>query len=158
MLILYLFQGPVGLDGAPGQPGLNGDKGQKGETGTGSPYQFMSKDDLAKNGYNVPEENVLVLKGEPGDSGPRGPPGPQGPNGLPGMDGIQGLQGVAGPPGPPVITSAPTAKSRPPPGPPIASPIPRKAVTSSSHSAKPGGWYDCCTARLSTHPDFDDLA
>ena len=28
----------------------------------------MSKDDLAKNGYTVPEENVLVLKGEPGDS------------------------------------------------------------------------------------------
>ena len=68
-----------------------------------------------------------------------------------------------GPPGPPMTASAPTAKSRPPPGPPAPSltspiprtPIPRKAISSSSHSAKTGSWYDCCMARLSTHPDFE---
>ena len=31
----------------------------------------MSKDELAKNGYNVPDDNVLIVKGEPGDVGPK---------------------------------------------------------------------------------------
>ena len=55
----------MGLDGPPGQPGTG--------------YQFMSKEDLTKNNFPVPEDDILALKGEPGEPGPKSPPGPQGP-------------------------------------------------------------------------------
>ena len=58
------------MDGAPGQPGLAGEKGQRGESGTaGEGYQFLSKEEVTARGYTLPEDDVLVLKGEPGDTG-----------------------------------------------------------------------------------------
>ena len=59
-----------------------------------------------------------------------------------------------GPPGPPL---AATTRTKPPPGPPTTFTLttPRKGTVSPSNSAKQGGWYDCCMARLSTHPDYE---
>ena len=61
---------------------------------------------------------------------------------------------AAGPPGPPQPVLRKT-----PPGPPISfqksSSISIKPSFSLLPSGKQGAWYDCCTARLSTHPDFE---
>ena len=89
-MILYLDQGPVGLDGAPGQAGRHGEKGAKGEPGSGSPFQVLDRAELGSRGFNLPsDDKVLVIKGEAGEAGPSGLPGPQGPAGLPGVGGIQ---------------------------------------------------------------------
>jgi len=61
---------------------------------------------------------------------------------------------AAGPPGPPQPVLRKT-----PPGPPISfqksSSISTKPSFGLLPSGKQGAWYDCCTARLSTHPDFE---
>ena len=88
-VIVSCEQGPVGLDGAPGQPGAAGEKGQKGETGSGSPFQVLDRAELSSRGWSVPEDKVLVIKGEQGEPGIQGQPGTQGPAGLPGVGGIQ---------------------------------------------------------------------
>ena len=60
----------MGLDGPKGEPGLSGHKGQKGEGGAGSGYEFMTRNEVVSRGYKLPHENeVLVLKGEPGEPG-----------------------------------------------------------------------------------------
>ena len=60
----------------------------------------------------------------------------------------------AGPPGPPQPVLRKT-----PPGPPISFQKSSSVSTRPSFglppSGKQGAWYDCCTARLSTHPDFE---
>ena len=61
---------------------------------------------------------------------------------------------ATGPPGPPQPVLRKT-----PPGPPISfqksSSISTKPSFGLLPSGKQGAWYDCCTARLSTHPDFE---
>jgi hypothetical protein len=100
MSLLFMPQGPIGLDGPKGEPGLSGLKGQKGEAGAGSGYQFMTRNEAVSRGYQIPDNEVLVLKGEPGEQGLPGPSGPPGTAGLPGMDGVQGRPGTDGGPGP----------------------------------------------------------
>jgi hypothetical protein len=100
MSSLFMPQGPIGLDGPKGEPGLSGLKGQKGEAGAGSGYQFMTRNEAVSRGYQIPDNEVLVLKGEPGEQGLPGPSGPPGTAGLPGMDGVQGRPGTDGGPGP----------------------------------------------------------
>jgi hypothetical protein len=114
--VYFNMQGPIGLDGPKGEPGLSAPKGQKGEAGAGSGYQFMTRNEAVSRGYQIPENEVLVLKGEPGEAGA---PGPAGQPGLPGMDGVPGRAGADGVPG----LVGPGGKAGPPgkdgkPGPP----------------------------------------
>ena len=44
----------------------------------------------------ISEEQIIMLKGEPGGPGPVGPVGPQGDTGAPGYDGVEGRQGDPG--------------------------------------------------------------
>ena len=123
----------------PGSDGNYSDNSESGNEGDVENRKAKDKHTLDEN-----TSEILVLK-----TVPKKPPGP--PSQTPKIP--------PGPPGPPLAASAPAAQNRPPPGPPVATPatlpIPRKAISSSSHSAKQGSWYDCCTARLSTHPDFE---
>ena len=125
-------------NGGQGSDGNYSDDSETGDEGDFENQKTKEKRTLVEN-----SSEIVVL--EPVS---KRPPGPS----------SQTLKIPPGPPGPPMIASAPTSKSRTPPGPPAASLTPqiqRKFISSSSQSAKPGGWYDCCTARLSTHPDFE---
>ena len=44
----------------------------------------------------ISQEQIMMLKGEPGAPGPVGPVGPQGDTGTTGYDGIEGRQGDPG--------------------------------------------------------------
>merc|ERR1719462_662362 len=129
----------VEKNGGQGSDGNYSDNSDSGNEGNFENQETNEKHTLAEN-----TSEIVVLK-----TVPKKPPGPT----------SQTLKIPPGPPGPPIATSVPTAQSRPPPGPPSAAaltpPISRNTISSSSHSAKQGGWYDCCTARLSTHPDFE---
>ena len=59
-----MFQGPVGLDGAPGQAGRHGEKGAKGEAGEGSPFQVLDRAELSARGFPLPEpgDKVRVVR------------------------------------------------------------------------------------------------
>ena len=116
-----------------GSDGNYSDNSESGNEGDFENHNAKDKHTLAEN-----TSEILVLK-----TVPKKPPGPASQTFL---------KIPPGPPGPPLSASVPAVQIRPPPGPP---PIPRKAISSSSHSAKQGAWYDCCTARLSTHPDFE---
>jgi len=125
-------------NGGQGSDGNYSDDSETGDEGAFENQKTKEKRTLVEN-----SSEIVVL-----EPVPKRPPGPS----------SQTLKIPPGPPGPPMIASAPTSKSRTPPGPPAASLTPqiqRKFISSSSQSAKPGGWYDCCTARLSTHPDFE---
>lgn len=90
------FPGAIGIDGPKGDPGDKGDKGDKGDTGFDL---FTTTKGLASLGVTLSPDDILVVKGEPGERGPPGPAGPPGPTGLPGFDGRVGLPGEPGPPG-----------------------------------------------------------
>ena len=117
-------------------PGSDGNYSDNSESDNEDDFENQNVKDKHTLAENTSE--ILVLK-----TVPKKPPGPASQTFL---------KIPPGPPGPPLSASVPAVQIRPPPGPP---PIPRKAISSSSHSAKQGAWYDCCTARLSTHPDFE---
>ena len=83
-------QGPAGPKGDGGSPGLKGDLGPTGNPGSG--LELMEGIDS----LGISEEQIIMLKGEPGGPGPVGPVGPQGDTGAPGYDGVEGRQGDPG--------------------------------------------------------------
>uniref|UniRef100_W5NF20 Collagen type VII alpha 1-like n=1 Tax=Lepisosteus oculatus TaxID=7918 RepID=W5NF20_LEPOC len=114
-VVLFFFQGPLGLLGRPGDPGekgepgiagapgVQGPKGEKGDTGKPGPPGPSSIHASVHQG----DSGEPGLPGDPGLPGPRGPEGRPGPpgNGLggpavQGRDGVDGKDGEPGPPGP----------------------------------------------------------
>ena len=73
-----------------GSPGLKGDLGPTGNPGAGLELMEGISD------LGITQEQIVMLKGEPGAHGPVGPVGPRGDTGAPGYDGIQGRQGDPG--------------------------------------------------------------